>query len=437
MDATPSTRPSPASRTPRVTEGVPTNARRNAAAAAATASPADARRSWSLAALLAALAMAGPFSIDMYLPAFDSIRGEFDASTVAVQQTLSAYLFAYAFMMLWHGALSDALGRRVVVIASLAVFAFASLGCAIAGNLQSLWLFRTLQGLSAGAGLVVGRAVIRDRFEGPEAQRLMSQITLVFGTAPALAPVIGGALLNLFGWRAIFWTMAGFSIGVLAWAFRGLPETLPAAMRQPLHPGALWRNYRAVLWRMDFVLLALVPTLNFAAFFVYIASAPSFLAQLGVSTWGFAWLFVPMITGVMLGATASGHLAGTFAPHRTIALGYAAMFTGTALNALVVAFVAPGVPWHVLPILVFTFGSSLVMPSLTLLLLDLFPMMRGLTSSLQGFVQFAFSGIVAGTIAPFLAQSLVGLMLGMAAFAAVSFAIWRLYVHRTSARSLL
>ncbi|HEY1329226.1 MAG TPA: multidrug effflux MFS transporter [Casimicrobiaceae bacterium] len=390
------------------------------------------RRSWSLAALLAALAMLGPFSIDMYLPAFDAIRNDFGASTIGVQQTLSAYLFAYAFMMLWHGALSDALGRRAIVLTGMGVFAFASLGCAIAGNLQSLWLFRTLQGLSAGSGLVVGRAIIRDRFEGPEAQRLMSQITLVFGAAPALAPVIGGVLLNVMGWRALFWAMMLFALSVMAWAFRSLPETLPVPLRQPLHPRALWRNYRAVLLRPEFLLLAFIPTLNFAAFFIYIASAPSYLPQLGVTTWGFAWLFVPMITGIMVGASASGRLAGRLPPARTIAIGYAAMLVGVLLNALVVLLVPPSVPWHVLPILVFTAGSSLVMPSLTLLLLDLFPAMRGLASSLQGFVQFAASGLVAGTIAPFLAQSLVGLMLGMAAFTLASLLVWLLYSSRAT-----
>ncbi len=151
----------------------------------------------------------------MYLPAFGAIGDEFAVSPIAVQQTLSTYLFAFAFMMLWHGAISDAFGRRPVVLGGLAVYAIASLGCAIAGNVESLWLFRTLQGLSSGAGLVVGRALIRDRYEGPAAQRVMSQITLVFGVAPALAPVIGGALLNLLGWRAIFWLMVAFSCGVL------------------------------------------------------------------------------------------------------------------------------------------------------------------------------------------------------------------------------
>ena len=130
-----------------------------------------------------------------------------DAPQLAVQQTLSVYLFTYAFMMLWHGALADALGRRPVVIASLALYAITTLGCAIAGNIETLWLFRALQGVCAGAGLVVGRAVIRDRFHGAEAQRLMARITLVFGIAPAIAPVLGGVLLNTLGWRSIFWTL--------------------------------------------------------------------------------------------------------------------------------------------------------------------------------------------------------------------------------------
>jgi MFS transporter, DHA1 family, multidrug resistance protein len=381
-------------------------------------------RSWGLAAMLASLAMLGPFAVDTYLPSFAAIGEEFSAAPIAVQQTLSTYLFAFAFMMLWHGALSDALGRRPIVLGGLAVFAVGSLGCAIAGNIESLWLFRTLQGLSAGAGVVVGRAIIRDRFEGPEAQRLMSQITLVFGVAPALAPVIGGALLNLLGWRSIFWAMLAFTLGVLAWTAARLPETLPRAARHTLHPRALWRNYRTVLSRGDFLLLALIPTLNFAGFFAYIATAPTFLARLGVTTWGFAWLFVPMIAGIMAGATIAGRVAARFTPRKTIGVGFAFMFAGAVLQVLVASTVPPSVPWHVLPLPVFTLGGSLMMPSLTLLLLDLFPTMRGLASSLQGFVQFSFGGFVAGTIAPLLAQTLTGLALGMLCATLVSYALW-------------
>ncbi len=316
-------------------------------------------RTWSLAILIAALAMLGPFSIDAYLPAFHAIGSEFGVPQIAVQQTLSVYLFAYAFMMLWHGALADALGRRPVVLASLAIYALATLGCAIAGNIETLWLFRALQGLCAGAGIVVGRAIIRDRFHGAEAQRLMSQITLVFGVAPAIAPVLGGVLLNVFGWRAVFWLLLALVIALLTWASKRLPETLPVSARQSLLPRHLWRNYVNVLRRPEFLLLGAIPALNFAAFFLYIASAPSFLMDLlGVSSYGFAWLFIPMITGVMIGAFISGRTAGMMTPRRTIGLGYILMFIGVATDIGVAALVPPGVPWHVLPIMIYAIGQQ-------------------------------------------------------------------------------
>jgi DHA1 family bicyclomycin/chloramphenicol resistance-like MFS transporter len=386
---------------------------------------------WPLAILLAALAMLGPFSIDVYLPAFHDIGRDLTVAPLAVQQTLSSYLFAYAFMMLWHGALSDALGRRPVVIVGLGVYALATLGCAIAGNIETLWLFRALQGVCAGSGLVVGRAIIRDRFQGPEAQRVMSQITLVFGIAPAVAPVLGGVLLNAFGWRSIFWVLLALVIALLIWSAKRLPETLPVGLRQSLHPRELWRNYVSVLRNRDFLLLATIPALNFAAFFLYIASAPSFLIDLlGVSSYGFAWLFMPMIGGVMIGALVSGRAAGKLSAARTIGLGYLLMFAGATIQMVVAWYVAPGVPWHVLPIMIYTMGSSIVMPSATLLLLDLFPAMRGMASSLQGFVHFVLAAVNAGTIAPFLAQSLKGLAGGMAGFTVLSVALWTLYRRR-------
>jgi MFS transporter, DHA1 family, multidrug resistance protein len=386
---------------------------------------------WPLAILLAALAMLGPFSIDIYLPAFHDIGADLDVAPLAVQQTLSSYLFAYAFMMLWHGALSDALGRRPVVIAGLGVYALATLGCAIAGNIETLWLFRALQGVCAGSGLVVGRAIIRDRFQGPEAQRVMSQITLVFGIAPAIAPVLGGLLLNAFGWRSIFWVLLALVIALLTWSAKSLPETLPVAQRQSLHPRKLWRNYLSVLRNRDFLLLATIPALNFAAFFLYIASAPSFLIDLlGVSSYGFAWLFIPMIGGVMIGALVSGRAAGKLSAGRTIGVGYLLMFAGATIQMTVAWYVAPVVQWHVLPIMIYTMGSSIVMPSATLLLLDLFPTMRGMAASLQGFVHFVLAAVNAGTIAPFLAQSLKGLAAGMAGFTVLSVALWVVYRQR-------
>ncbi len=297
--------------------------------AASPMAPRVHQRTWGLAGLIASLSMLGPFSIDLYLPAFPAIAREFSASPIAMQQTLSAYLFAYGFMMLWHGALSDALGRRPIVIGGLAIYGFATLGCAIAGNIETLWLFRAAQGICAGTGLVIGRAIIRDRFQGTEAQRLMSQITLIFSVAPAVAPIIGGVLLNTLGWRSIFWVLLLWVLGMLFWSAKFLPETLHPSHRHALRPRVLWRNYAKVIANPEFTMLSLIPTLNFAAFFIYIAAAPAFLVDLlGVSTWGFAWLFLPMIAGVIAGAVLSGRMAGRYSPQRTIRTGYSLIAAG-------------------------------------------------------------------------------------------------------------
>jgi DHA1 family bicyclomycin/chloramphenicol resistance-like MFS transporter len=256
----------------------------------------------------------------------------------------------------------------------------------------------------------------------------MAQVTMVFGVAPAVAPVVGGVLLNTLGWRAIFWALLVFVVATIAWTARALDETLPERARQPLDARRMWRNYVEVLTHRDFLALAAVPALNFAAFFIYVALAPTFLIdKLGVSTWGFAVLFVPLIAGVLVGAAISGRVAGLLTPARTIDIGFMFMGGAALANVAISAFAPPGVAWNIAPVAVFTIGSAMVTPSVTLLLLDLFPTMRGLASSLQGFVQFTLGGFNAGTIAPLLDATLLTMALGMAAFTVASFAVWRLY----------
>src|SRR5207244_9115239 len=138
------------------------------------------------------LGMLGPFSIDTYLPAFTGIAQSVGATPVQMQQTLSAYLFGFAVMNLFHGALSDSFGRRPVVLWGVALFTLASAGCALSQNIGALVFFRAVQGMSAGAGIVVSRAVIRDMFPPADAQRVMSQVTIYFGVAPSVAPTVGG-----------------------------------------------------------------------------------------------------------------------------------------------------------------------------------------------------------------------------------------------------
>src|SRR5437868_7152083 len=182
---------------------------------------------WGFAAMLAALSTLGPFSIDAYLPAFAGIQESLHATPLELQQTLSAYLFAFGLMFLFHGALSDSFGRRPVVLVALVVYTIASAGAALAGSVQTLIVWRVVQGLSVGAGMVVGRAMIRDLFGPEDAQRLMSLVTLFFGLAPAIAPIIGGFLFVGFGWRAVFWFLTAVGVVLVAVSVRFLPETLP------------------------------------------------------------------------------------------------------------------------------------------------------------------------------------------------------------------
>ena len=167
-----------------------------------------------LALLLGGLAMFGPFSIDTIFPAFPAMGAELSADKLQMQQTISVYLVAYALMSIVHGPLSDAIGRRKVILGGLAVFTLASAACALADDLTSLLIFRAIQGLSAGVGLIVGRAVIRDLLHGDDAQRLMSQVMMIFGIAPAIAPVIGGWILGWSHWPAIFWFLVAFSVAL-------------------------------------------------------------------------------------------------------------------------------------------------------------------------------------------------------------------------------
>ncbi len=367
-----------------------------------------------IALLLASLSALGPFSIDAYLPSFPDIAAKLGASQLEVQQTLSTYLLAFAVMTLWHGAISDRFGRRRVILIALALFGLASAGCAFATRIEHLWFWRAMQGITAGAGIVISRAIVRDLFDGASAQRLMSQITMMFAVAPAIAPVIGGWLQTLFGWRSIFGflVLATGTLGFACWKL--LPETLPLNKRQSLRPSYLGRSYWKVLTSPAFLFACAALSLNFAGFFIYVLSAPVFLMQhLGIHETGFLWLFGPAMGGLMTGSWLSGHLAGKRSLGRTIALGYGIMTLAASSNIVLNLLQPPSLPWSVLPLFVYTTGMSLAMPCLSILALDPFPERRGLAASCQTFFQSSFNSLAAAAIAPALWGSTQQLALGM------------------------
>ena len=380
--------------------------------------------------MLAALATLGPFSIDAYLPAFSGIQLSLSASTLEIQQTLSAYLFAFGLMFLFHGALSDSFGRRPVILVALAVYTIASVGAALSGSIHSLVVWRVVQGLSVGAGMVVGRAMIRDLYGPEDTQRLMSMVTLFFGLAPAVAPVIGGWLFESLGWRAIFWFLAAVGLVLIVAGWIRLPETLAESRRQPFHPVALLKGYEEVGIHRRFLLLSLAAGFNFNAFFLYVVSAPVFLGvHLHLGPRQYAWLFLPCIVGIMTGSQLSGRAAGRHAPTLTVKHAYYFMI-GAALVDLAYSFAfTPSVPWAVIPIMVYGMGFAMAMPSIVLITLDLFPTRRGMAASLQGFVSGMVNVVTAGVISPALSGDTRLLAAGMVAMVAGGISCWLLYLR--------
>ncbi len=386
---------------------------------------------WALAVLLAVLGMLGPFSIDTYLPAFAGIATALGATPIEMQQTLSAYLFGFAFMNLFHGALADSFGRRPVVLWGIALFTIASAGCALSQSIGQLVFFRAVQGLSTGAGIVVSRAVIRDMFPPAQAQQVMSQVTIYFGVAPAVAPIVGGWLFVHTGWHSIFWFLA--VVGAILWItnFRLLPETLHPSHRQPFNVRHLMRGYWALGSSPKFLLLALASGVPFNGMFLYVLSAPAFLGEhLKLEPTQFFWFFVLTISGIMGGAWLSGRLAGRIAPKRQIRHGFVIMFVVGIANVALNTVLEPHPAWALLPIAIFSFGWALMVPVVTLLVLDLVPERRGMASSLQAFVGSTANGVVAGVISPLVMHSALGLATASLLMMCIGLTSWMYLHHR-------
>ena len=380
---------------------------------------------WAFAILLAVLGMLGPFSIDTYLPAFSGISASLGATPLEMQQTLSAYLFGFAFMALFHGAISDSFGRRPVVLWGLGVFTLASVGCALSQSIGQLIFFRAMQGLSTGAGIVIARAVVRDMYAPSQAQKVMSQITLFFGAAPAIAPLLGGWLLIHSSWHAIFWFLA--ALGVVLWIanYRLLTETLHPTQRQHFHI----KNLLAGYWQLGadprFLLLALASGVPFNGMFLYILSAPVFLGEhLQLQPQQFFWCFLVTIGGIMSGAWVSGRVAGKLSQKRQIRNGFVIMLCIGVVNLIANLLFTAHVSWALWPLGIFAFGWAMMVPVVTLLILDLHPDRRGMASSLQMFIGSGSNGIVAGLIAPWVMHSTVGLATASLCMMGIGLVAW-------------
>lgn len=379
--------------------------------------------------IVAMLGMLGPFAIDTIFPGFARIGVQFGVTDAALQQILSVYLLSFAIASLFHGPISDAVGRKPVMIVGLSAFVLASIGCALAPNLPVLLGMRVLQGASAGAGQIISRALVRDLYSGVQAQRVMAQIAMIFGIAPAIAPVVGGWLLAVGNWPVIFVFLALYATLLIVVVMFGLPETHPASARTPVNLRAILGGLVLVGRSGAFLRLAFASSLGFSAQFLYIAGAPIMIVRLlGLGERDFWMLFFPMISGMVLGSWTNSRLAAWGRPMRLASIGFGFMLVSAVVNVVVAAAVGPSMPWAVIGPPITAFGVALTFPVLQLHMLDMFPARRGAAASLQSFATLLLNALVAGVIVPMVSGSVLTMALTSAGFAVGAVALWTWHV---------
>ena len=362
---------------------------------------------------LAALTSVAPFAIDTYLPAFHILSEDLLASPEAIQQSLTFYLLPYTIMLLFHGPISDGIGRIKTMKWGLLLFFFASLGCALSTTVESLWFFRALQGIGGGAGSVVARAMVRDLYEGAEAQRVMATVQMLFGIAPAIAPMIGGLLLG-FHWQGIFIFLALYAAVAMFMGSKILPETMKKNMLVPISLSSIIARYKLLLINKEYILLILSLSANFSAFFIYVLASPIFLIDhLGFTTQQFGYLFIPTVTGMLIGSFIAKKTAGIVRSSSVLKCGYYFMFFISLSNLLFCSLMPDNAFFNIGFIAFYNIGMASVMPIIALAALDCFPKIRGTAASGQAFTQMLFASVVAGFIVPILWFSTFGLSLGL------------------------
>ena len=377
--------------------------------------------------VLALLSMIGPFSIDTPFPAFSQMGEALDVSSDELQLVVTAYMLAFAAMSIFHGPLSDAIGRRPVIVWSLLAYAVASVACAFAPTLEWLLVGRVVQGLAAGGSTIVSRTIIRDLFDGREAQRMMSQVAVIFGMAPAIAPIVGGLLIQVGPWETVFWFMAALALALVALSVTLLPESHPPERRVPLRVGEIVRGLATVGRVPAFHRMAWAGTFVFGAQFLYIGGASIFVVDLlGEGELDFWKLFVPMIGAMMIGSITSGRMGRLVTSSRLVSIGYAVSTAGAMLG-VVIALTPAGevLPWAVAGVALVAFGNGLAYPNIQLLMLDLVPTRRGAVMSAGSFITLVFNAASAAVLAPYAGRSVLGFAVTAAVCVLLGWGCWR------------
>jgi DHA1 family bicyclomycin/chloramphenicol resistance-like MFS transporter len=386
-----------------------------------------------MALVLGLVSAIGPFAIDMYLPALPSIGASLVADPRAVQASLVTFILTMSLTQLVYGPLSDRIGRKAPLYIGILLFGFASIGCALAPGIGLLIAFRALQGIGAGAGTVIPRAVVRDLHTGPEAVRLMSLLMLVFSVSPILAPLTGSFVIALAGWRGIFWVVtaaAALGIGLVA---TQLPETRPVAARSASGAGGVLASYWLLLHDRAFLGLSLIGAFGTSAFLVYLANSSFVIIDhYGLSPALYSLCFAANAAAFIGAAQFNGRLTGRFGLLRVMAS--AAWGFMLVMLALFVIMAAGVDRLSVMAMLLFVGYCFLgiMLPNASVLALERHGAIAGTASALLGTVQLTGATLVmalAGIFADGKPLSMVG---GIAACALAAFG-WVQWILREQA----
>lgn len=382
-------------------------------------------RRWVL--VLGALSAFGPLTTDVYLPGLPGVRDDLDVGASGAQLTLTACLVGLALGQLVVGPLSDAVGRRRPLLGGLVLFVLASVACALAPSILVLDVARVLQGLAGAAGIVIGRAMVRDACDGVAAARLFSTLGAVNAIAPVLSPLVGSVLLRLGSWRVafVFLTVVG---AVLLLATAGLTgETLPVQRRAPGRPREVLRTYGLLLRQGRFLGHALAGGLAFGALFAYIATA-SFVYQddFGFSPQVFAVGFAVNGLGLLLTSALNGRLVARYAPQSLLRLAVTVLLAASGL--LLVLALADAGPALLLPVLWVAVASfGIIAPNAVALGMRDAGAVAGSAAALIGIVQFSFAA-VASPLTGLFGASVLTMAVGMTVLAAAAWLANRLLV---------
>ena len=349
----------------------------------------------ALTVVLAMLTALGPLSTDMYLPSLPAIAAGLGASTGQAQMTLSAFLLGFAAGQFFYGPISDRVGRRPVLLFGLGLFTLASLICALSPNIETLIGARFLQALGASGPIVLGRAIVRDFYEGARAGRELSRMGTIMGVVPALAPILGGLIAQFSHWRMTFGVMILCGAGLAATVLLRLPESIRRRSEQPVSFLSILRGFRVLLGHPGYRTYVGLSMLTYGGLFAFI-SGSSFVLQgiYRLSELAFAFSFATVVVGFIGGTALAQRLVGPRGLDGTIRLGVASLAAG---GALMLVLVAAGVPSSFAitgPMAVYGLGVGLTMPQAMASALMPFPDRAGAASSLLGICQMTFAAIL-------------------------------------------